>query len=287
MNKRPISLNDLTQWSPWPARLLGQSAWTPPERNIEKVEAEYNQDKYAHCLAFCWQRPEAGAEEVKQFELGDEPDQEICMSSGDELWAVTMHDAFSAYQAVLINAMRAAIQEAEVVIELGCGYGFNLWRLSQEFPEKRYVGGEYSQNAVLVAEQIFRSHPVIRVEPFNYYDANYSILQDNLKGIKAVVFTVHSVEQLPSAASIIKTLASYGQHDVTFFHFEPAYEIHQDNLFGLMRRRYAELNDYNRDLITCLRSASKIEITQMEADVYGINPLNSTSLICWHMSGSA
>ena len=45
----------------------------------------------------------------------------------------------------------------------------------------------------------------------------------------------------------------------------------------MMRRRYAEVNDYNRNLLTLLKPFKPT----VEQDVLGINPLNSTSKLEW------
>jgi hypothetical protein len=52
----------------------------------------------------------------------------------------------------------------------------------------------------------------------------------------------------------------------------------------LMRRRYAELNDYNRDLLSQLQRRSYIRILSIQTNVIGLNPLNPTSVIEWEFS---
>lgn len=53
------------------------------------------------------------------------------------------------------------------------------------------------------------------------------------------------------------------------------------NLLGLLRNKYIEMNDYNRNLWTILESRNDIEIIEFDQDVIGINPLNSSNLIVW------
>ena len=66
---------------------------------------------------------------------------------------------------------------------------------------------------------------------------------------------------------------------------EPCYE-HCDSstLIGVLRRRYIEVNDYNRNLVTLLREqerAGKLPIHEEQQAVIGINPLFPVSVIVW------
>jgi hypothetical protein len=47
---RKISLKELPSWSPWPVRIVGLQQWSVPTRNLDKITAEYNNDKYAKLL---------------------------------------------------------------------------------------------------------------------------------------------------------------------------------------------------------------------------------------------
>jgi hypothetical protein len=51
-----------------------------------------------------------------------------------------------------------------------------------------------------------------------------------------------------------------------------------------MRRRYIEINDYNRNLVTVLEAAEKegrIRILTQSPNLFGRNPLLPASLIAW------
>ncbi len=55
MNKlsEEISVNDLPNWSQWPARLLGVESFKTAERNLAKIHSEYSEDKWQKCLDAC------------------------------------------------------------------------------------------------------------------------------------------------------------------------------------------------------------------------------------------
>lgn len=281
--KAKVSLNDLPEWSVWPARLLGLLPSSICRRTIEKVDREYDKHKYARCLAFCRDRGLEGVtpEDVRMFEIGRPSNETICVSVGNNLFTMQLGDAVSHQNSLLIEAMRLAIEAASVVVELGCGYGYNLWKLHQTFPNKAFVGGEYSANAIRLAENLFRRYPNITVRQFNFYDEQYDALREADPHGPIVVFTCHAIEQMPSVSHVLDVLGYYREKVQTLFLFEPVYELYGDSLLGLLRRRYTEMNDYNRDLYSQLKRRPNIRIVHIEADGFGRNPLNPTSIIQW------
>jgi hypothetical protein len=273
-----VPLNELPRWSPWPARVLGLEAWTVPERSRAKVEAEYNADKYARCLAYLRTRADATPEDVKVFELGAS-DETICISRGGRLFSCKLGHARELYYELLAEAMTAAISTSGAVVELGCGYGYNLGWLAERLPGPQYRGGDYSVNAVEIARILYSGREDVAVERFDYYETPYALFDGLPQPV--TVFTSHSLEQLPTAAGVLDALLAAGSRIASVFHFEPFYEESDDSLLALMRRRYAEVNDYNRDLGRELRQRPGIQVQRLEADVLGLNPLNATGVAHW------
>ena len=277
-----VDLNDLPQWSPWPSRLLGMELWNEPSRTIEKVDQEYDKHKYGRCLSH---HSESGGiltpEEVKQFEFGQDLATTICVSQRNDLVLMSLKEARSRFYQLIVEMMRHEIGQSTTVIELGCGYGYNLWMLRQRFLNKYFVGGEQSANAVRLASNLFHEDQMIKVLQFDFYDPLYDIFKNVEHPI--TIFTSHAIEQLPKVITFFDAMLRNRTKIKAVFHFEPVYELHDtQTLLGLMRRRYAELNDYNRDLLSQLRKWSDhIRIVRIETDVFGMNPLNPTSVIHW------
>lgn len=280
-----IELRDLPRWSQWPERLLGLVPWSTPERTIEKIEAEYNRDKYERCLDFLnGAGGAAGPDEVKTFELGASAGRQICFSVGPDLFQSSVEDVRRQYYALLADRLAPAIEKCRTVVELGCGYGYNLWMLHGRWPDRHFAGGEYAAKAVALAEKLYAGGNGPRVEQFNFYESPYTLLE-KLEG-PIVVFTSHALEQLPRAAGVVDALASSAKV-VDVFHFEPVYELQADQeLMAMMRRRYIEANDYNRDLLTAVRAHPQAELLSVEENIFGLNPLNPTSVIHWRPGAS-
>lgn len=280
MNLTNIPLDELPRWSPWPQRLLGLETYAKRDRTIESVAREYNAEKYPPLLS-AWRSGEATSpEELKELQIGTHVDNPtMCVSIGDTLCEMDVKAVFDRFQQLLYSVLAPEMEHTDVVIELGCGYGYNLWRLSRSVEDVRFVGGELSAVAVELAQELFADNDRLEVERFNFFDERYDLL--DVKDERVVVFTAHSIEQLPDAAKVIRTLVSQKANIRTVYHFEPVMELYGESLLGLMRRRYTKLNDYNQNLLSELKSNRRIEIKSVQGNVLGINPLNPTSIIAW------
>jgi hypothetical protein len=183
------------------------------------------------------------------------------------------------YDALLVQGMKDAVGSSETIVELGCGFGHILWMLRSAFPGKQYRGGDYAESAVALGQKLYRATPEISVQKFDFYAPDYEIIE-NAKG-PVVVVTSQALEQIPTSAQVVETLAKYKSKISRVFHLEPAYALYDDTLLGLMRRRYIELNDYNRDLVSTLQSRSDVELLRLEANAIGWNPFNSLAMVEW------
>ncbi len=281
MNLKQVNLNDLPKYYPWPERLLGLSPWSFKPRTIEKTEAEYNQDKYLRCFNLLQEKDgQMTMDDMKAFEQAADDSIEICISLEDELFTTSLNEARQKLFDEIKNTLQPNILKSSTIIELGAGYGHNLWRLSKEFPSTKlnWIAGEFADNAIKIGEKIAGKN--ISFSKFNFYKTPYTILE-NATGL-ITIFTVYAAQQLPAAKDILIGLRPYKNkiHRVIFF--ESVYE-HYDpyTMLGLMRKRYIELCDYNTDILTILNAAEDIEIVSERKNVFGLNPLLPASIIEW------
>lgn len=262
---KPISINDyLNKDNPWTARLLGMTDFQK-KRDVQQVENEYNLDKYAKLLEFDLKTiEEYKAKEFEQAGL-DPIDGQMIISLEDQIFKTDVTNARQMYY----NLIKSTIQKygSKNTCELGCGYGYNLSYLGDNV-----YGGEYSRNAVSLAQKLG-----LDVHEFNYYnESDYSFIRPN-----STVFTAHSIEQIPDASIIIASLEKQKDKIKYIIHFEPTIIEDRTSLLGLLRNKYLELNDYNRNLMTILNNRTDIEILEMETDIFGLVPLNTANLIVW------
>lgn len=274
-----IPLESLPQWSPWPARLLQLNEWTQPIRTVQKVDKEYDKEEYFRCLQFKKERKNATPDEVRSYEFRLPRD--LCVSQKNKLFVLPSEKVLAADNSMLLETLTPFMNEVEYVVELGCGYGYNLWTLRNHFPEKNFLGGDYSPNAVTLAGLLYAEHSNIGIEQFNYYDDTYALLERCPPNGKTLLYTRHSIEQLPSAKKLFETLTQYFDRLSMVVHMEVALENYGDDLLDLMRKRYVAVNDYNRDLVGLVRSRPDIELLRNDSDEFGFNALNPSSVIVW------
>lgn len=183
-------------------------------------------------------------------------------------------------------------QDCDAVIELGSGWGYNLYNIWLRGGPKRvpYHAFEYTEAGRLTAttvRRIAQDGPSIQVHPFDYRKPNLPLTVNKYK--RVVVYTSHSIEQVDQLPqSLFHQIMDIAQ-DVTVLHFEPVGWQFRDELgqavgldFG--QRAYCERRKYNQNLWEMLKSLEtqgSIAIRSAEADVMGVKVYNSTSLIVW------
>jgi hypothetical protein len=278
---KSIPLDQLPQWSPWPSRLLGITPWTVPRRTLEKVTSEYDQDKFARCLDYCkGLGAPATPEDVRRFEMGGDGARKVCVSQGDELFEVSLEESRALYDSLLHDTLGPLLADVRTVVELGAGYGYNLWSLRRRFGRASFVGGELSPNAVAVAERLYRGQEGLSVRPFNFYDpASYALVSTAEPPV--LVFTSYALEQLTHAAPFLDGLRSCRRSLKSVVLFESLYDEDGRTLLSQLRRRYTEVNDYNRDLYAELSRQPDLRISSCRRNVFGQNPLHAISLVQW------
>ncbi len=256
----------LSEKNPWTQRLLGLEKFAKT-RNLEQIDAEYDQVKYGQLADYNADSIEAyKKEEFKRGGLDDRD--EIFISFEENIFKTQLFLARSIFYSLITHAVKK--YSSDNLCELGCGYGYNLSYLKNTV--SCVYGGEYSKNAVQLGKKLNMD-----VMPFNYYEANdYKIIKPN-----STILTVHSLEQIPNAECFIEGLYSVKHNIVRVVNIELSFLSSRKSLVGCLRNRYIELNDYNRNLFDLLKNMNDIEILDYSEDIFGLNPLNSASLAVW------
>ncbi len=275
-NAKPIALSDLPQHSLWPARLLGLAPWEDVRRDHAKVDQEYNLGNYKKCLDFfdhAAHKP--SLQEVRRQEFGEVST--ALSSRGDDLVLMDFWESYQAYYDLIAASVLPRAKGARTILELGCGYGYNLDMLRERAQGFAYCGGEFSPNAVALAGKLFKGD--IKVEPLDLYAAAYPVLEAAEGPV--VIYTAHAIEQIPDISNLFVVLVKHKDKIQEVIHCEPVQGLQGDSLLGLLRRSYTNACDYNRNLIEELRRRDDIEILEATPNVFGVNAFNATSVIRW------
>ena len=251
-------------------------------RDIAKVDAEYDKDKYSKLLKYYLADTNISMPDIREHEYNLPikralADTNISMPGIKEHWynlpkkqAKELRDK---RDNIMIETFKRFLGSSDTLVELGCGYGYNLYCLALEYPDKIFIGGDYSQNAVKLGSLLG-----VDIMPFNFYDNKWGIMERVRN--KATIFTMHAIEQLPLASPFVTTLSKYKSKIDKVIHLEPIYELHPPTGPGEERRKYAIQNDYNTDLLTEILKQDAI-IEYQEYGVLETRFLNPTSLLVW------
>jgi hypothetical protein len=247
----PLSLDDLPRQSPWPAILLGATPFTARHRTKEGIQREYGQEKWGKVLA--WLKSHDSATEADLLRLqGLEPDSIIAFSEDAAFFTAPAAQVFESYRQCLLGVLRR-YREEEALVELGSGLGDKLLRFAAELKPRLALGGEFTPSGVECGSILTRQRRInATFVPFDFYEPR----SVDFIPPGALVYTAHAIE----------------------------HERNDSSLVGLMRRRYTEINDYNRNLVPLLRrfeAQGKIRIVEHKADIFAVSPLNSTSVLVW------
>ena len=242
------------------------------------MEREYNKDKYGACLEYLSTHPHATPEDLKWFELGQDKTKEICVACVESLFRTTHKEAWQYYTDEFLRHILPYAQSADIIYDLGCGYGYHLDLLKQHLPHKKFFGGEFASNALTIAKKIFANSRVT----FEQIDlTNPEFIFPFGKNDSVLIFTGYVFDNLPSVKDAIERIVSIKGKQWNIGLIEPIFEWCSDSLLGLLRKKYTLENDYNRDLLTILESHPNIEIIQKDKEFFGMNPLHPASFVCW------
>lgn len=273
---REIALDELPAFSPWPARLLGLAAARDEPRTPERVMREYDRDKYGPLLDAVKRDPALTADDVRRLELGS-PDAPVAMSIGDRLFAAPAAEALRRTTEALVERVGSRLGAARSIVDLGCGYGYQLARLGDAHPRPQLRGGELSPRAVRLAR-----HLGMAVDRFDFAGGTCAPLEQ--AAAPAVVVLSYTVNQLPSAAVAVELLAAHRDRIDRVVCFDAERRAQDDGLLGLLRRRYMELNRYSWDLLDVLDARPDVRVEAFEPNVIGPNALLPASLVAWRFT---
>jgi len=278
-------IDDLPRFSPWPARLLGLDPWEPKHKTPLEVTREFEYEKWGPLLKEVREaQRDVTVEEVDSWMARDAPTT-LC-SIGNRLECLSPAQAHQKYLN-LVESVLMPFLPATALVELGAGYGSMILALCKRMPfaQMPIFAGEYTASGIELIRRLAKTQ-LIMIET-GHCDFGSPQVVDFSIPQGAVIFTSFAMHYLPTLTSnCIKKLSA--SHPRAVVHFEPCYEhCDNQNLLGLMRKRYIEVNDYNTNLVSLLRSQQDqglIQIIDERPAVFGRNPLFAASVMVWSLS---
>lgn len=279
---RLVDINDLPKYSHWPARLIGLSEFSPANRTEQLVLEEYGQ-KWGKLLQDYTTQTFVDLGKAIDYLFRSYFPPFFLFHIGEQIYhSENSPEFWSFIYSEIVARLAPYLTSDDTLVELGCGWGRNLLYSLRHSLCKNALGGEFTEEGVRLGTFIGEQFN-LPVE-FFHFDW-YHPAQEFMHQLKdAVIFTHNSIEQIGTMPeeTILRLIESEPK---IVIHFEPIYEYRkQETLLHFFWKKYTEINDYNRNLLTVLKmieQQGRLEILNEEVHALGLNAFNPGSFISW------
>ena len=174
----------------------------------------------------------------------------------------------------------------DAIIELGCGYGRNLFEIFYGGGprEAKYIGGEFTKSGVEIAQKLAKKAPKMKTEFFHFNHLEPKLpFKKPFK--RAFVFTCHSIEQVMQInENWFDEVVKAGEF-VRGAHLEPfGFQLKNSGPLSDMHKDFMIQNSWNINFAEVLRQALERKIIKDEQIFLemGVTPdINVGSLAFW------
>ncbi len=202
----------------------------------------------------------------------DEQNKEILYENKNKLVRNYRNTIWDIWQEEFVNKIKRFIEPNDQIVELGCGYGRNLFILKNNGIKNKMSGYDISTNAIEVAQQINKKFDMGM--DFGVFDHTQKFKM-NLKG--KTVFTYASLEQVKyGLEKAIDNIIEAQPKQV--IHFETIPQLLDNNFHKLM----VSLNRYRKDYPTKLPNIlqqKNVSITNLETNDICTGILNPIMMV--------
>ena len=281
MKKIVYTLDDIPKYAPWINRILGAEPWSQKERTPEENSREFNIDKWGNL--YQWYSDNGYQKNINEVnEYWYRGLDSTLMFERDKFDLVPVSRANTKYLDLVYNTINK-YSPLSSVLELGAGFGNIIINIAKKLDDNIGIyAAEYTHNGRRLINNIANNDNI------DIAVGSCDFITGEINGISvpadSCIITSYASQYVPILDdkfidSILKLRPK------VVIQFEPVYEHCDDgSLFGLLRKRYIEINDYNTNLLTLLKNEEKkgtIYIIKERAIVFAVNPLLAISVVIW------
>jgi SAM-dependent methyltransferase len=271
-------------WSSTCARSLARLALRPMRRTRGKVAEEYDAGRWTSVRTSAdWQHET----DLRRYLISDREramSGELIAKMAGAARRVRVHDYYQYRVEAFAGLLREYFDPADEVVELGCGYGYNLFSLAVSWPHTHLLGFDISPNAVEATRNIARHFGLthrLEAELLDATDGNHPNFQ-KLRGRN--LFTFFCIEQIPYDVSKVVT---------NILAQSPKRVVHAEPGTALLKRWklrdwpdffYLRSVDYQNELYDVLRTfeaQGKLRIIEARRMPFAPSLQNTGALIAW------
>jgi len=281
---KKISLNELPTYSHWAKDILSSKKFKTQYKTEEAVLREFDIEKWGELLRRLSKLSiNLCVEEVDLKYLSGIFNETFPTVFNGDFYLATGREIFEFHLDLYQKTINPYINKSSCLVELGAGYGSKIFNLSERngFSELPLYAGELTNNGCrlisLLADSMNKKINVGHCDFKTLTIDEIDIPED------AIIFTSYAVHYVPELSErFVDFFAKL--KPLVVIHFEPCYEHHSPNdLYGMMCRKYIEINDYNRNIVSILKNSFvKNDISlKITKNKLASNPLLPISIIEW------
>ena len=249
-------------------------------RDRQRVRAEYDE---GHWLQVLERRNWEHVQDLQSF-LDPGTDDSRIAKICNQYVRLKTRDYYRYRTEMLHRVIAEFTRDKSEVVELGCGFGMNLFALLGKKQWSRVVGCDVSENAIRAGKEIAAQFNLSDVVRFHLID----LIDPDSPGFAQVkgrrVFTYYCLEQLKHFTEcVIENIRRAGPAQV--LHVEPTFELLRWwSMKDLGNYLYIKRQDYQDNLLVTLRkleSQGKVRIVCVQRLYYAPSINHDPTLICW------
>lgn len=276
-----INFIDIPKYSNLPKKIIYSTNSDIRFKTKSEVIREYENERWGSILKYFNEGHIQSLESAE--ELYADLEVESVFFENGEFYIGKGSEILQKYIELCARSLIKHATNASALVELGAGFGSKILSLSRrvEFQNIPLYAAEYT-NAGQKLIKLIADYEKINVE-VGYCDLKNLEINGMDIPKNSLIFTSYSTHYTPLVScQFVDFIAKY--EPLAVVHFEPFYEHHsEENLYGILCRRYIEINDYTRNFHTvieggCKRLGYTLNITR---NVMGMNPLLPISIVEW------
>lgn len=197
----------------------------------------------------------------------------------DKICSITQSEYAQFRKYILNYHIEQHVKSSQTLVELGCGWGLNIWTLLANNKQRRIEGYELSENGLKSCKEINDHFKC------NVYFKNIDLtdLSTFPSFRKKIIYTYHVLEQLKYDSEIVIENILKSKPDMVL-HFEPVPELYKNSDHEKLVKQYIKFRDYQDNLLSTLKRFEKDEkiiIVEAKRLYFAANPLYETCFIKW------
>lgn len=252
-------------------------------RTKEVVDRSYNQSTWKRILQTkSWENTNSISDFFDsniENNIDYDVDSDCMLLLNNKLQRTSLSNKNKAHLQLITELIKKYTKNDDEIVEIGCGYGLNLFYLASQGFQNQMSGNDISEKGIAAAKEI-NKHFNCNIQ-FDVVDMTKNLSSIKLKN--KTVISVHSFEQIKyDTTNVINDLINAGVSQV--IHFEPISDLYGINIRDISSFLYIKARDYQDNLLKTLKSFEKVDKLKI-LDSYRLgfatNPFHETSLTRW------